>query len=214
MTNDTARIGVKEGMKSSGWTRLKATNVWQAAFVRPFEDKANWKKHMAVLLSYSFGLLFVVSPMTMLIDDALSWPVPLEQMQQTSGVLTDVVIQRRATSYFVISTSEGGEQRFFKPALHKSDLRGLVNQRVTVWSQTGFVLFYGQIQEPREIRLLGSNRNIFRYTENISHSIEFDKKDHYWFQVMLAFGLFLIARPVWKHRSLIVKTQQSTERGE
>lgn len=168
---------------------------------------------MFVLLSYAFGLLFLVSPITMLIDDALSWPVPLEQMRQTSGVLTDVVIQRRATSYFVITTSEGGEQRFFKPALRKSDLRGLVGQRVTVWSQTGFVLFYGQIQEPREIRLLGSNRNIFRYTENISHSIDFDEKDHYWFLAMLAFGLFLIARPVWKHRNRVVETQQSTERG-
>ena len=190
------------------WARLKTSNLWQAAFVRPFGDKTNWKKFMGTWLSYAIGLLLVIAPTNMLIDDALSWPVPLEKMEITDGILTDVVIQSRATSYFVITTSEGDKHRFFKPALRKSDLRGLVGHRVMVWSQTGFVLFYGRIQTPREIRPLGSDRNIFRYTENISHAIEFDEQDHHWLLAMLAFGLFLIARPVWKHRSPIVEKQR------
>ena len=46
-------------MKSSGWTNLKATNFWQAAFVRPF-PKSNvfWSPGLKALLAYAFGVFF------------------------------------------------------------------------------------------------------------------------------------------------------------
>jgi hypothetical protein len=60
----------RESMQSSRWTRLKATDVWQAAFVRPFEDKKNWKKAVGALLAYAFGLVLIAAPITELINNS------------------------------------------------------------------------------------------------------------------------------------------------
>lgn len=194
--------------------KIKTSNLWQAAFVRPFDDKTAWKKHMGTWLSYAFGLLFIVTSIVMLIDDALSWPVPLEQMQVTSGRLSDVSLQRRGPSYLVITTTTGNEERMFARWLPGTDLNMRIGQRVTVWSQAGFELFNGRVQKASEVRLDAENRYVLGYSDRRPDGIQFDERDHYWFLAMLGLGLFLIAKPVWKHRKPIVGRQQTSERGE
>ena len=195
------------------WTRLKASNFWQAAFVRPFRDKTNWKKFMATWLSYAFGLLFVVASTSMLIDDGLSWPVPLDQMQKTSGRLSGVVTQRRGPSYLIVTTATGDEVRFYARWLPGVDIRSHIDRVVTVWSRDGFELFHGRIHVAVEVRLEDESRFVLGYTERIPKGIEFDRGDHYWFFAMLTLGIFLIGRPIWKHRWPFTESQQTTERG-
>lgn len=192
--------------------KIKTTNLWQAAFVRPFEDKTAWKKHMTTWLSYAFGLLFIVTSIVMLIDDALSWPVPLEQMREISGDLSSVTIQRRGPSYLVITATTGRKERIFARWLPGTDLKMRIGQRVTVWSQTGLELFYGRVQKAAEVRLDAENRYVLGYLNRRSDGIQFDEYDHYWFLAMLGLGLFLVARPMWKNRKPIAGRQQTTER--
>lgn len=160
----------------------------------------------------------------MLIDDALQWPVPLEQMRETRGILSDIVISRRGPSYLVVTDSNGNEQRFIARWLPNVGLKTKSSSRiailrvkkgsyVTVWSQGGFELFYGRIPEAIEVKL-DDGGYVMDYQEWIPSSIEFDKKDHYWLLAELVFGLFLITRPVWKHRNKNTEMQQPTERGE
>lgn len=214
MQNKTVKTDVRQHSQLNWWARIKATNFLQAAFVRPFEDKKNWTKQMATLLSYAFGLLFVVTSISMLIDDALSWPMPIEQMQKISGNLSNVVISRRGPSYLVVTTSSGNDERFFARSLQRIDLSNQIGHHVTVWSQAGFELFYGRIKEARELRLDDSGRYVLMYMKNLPWLIQKDEKDQYWFLAMLALGLFLITRPVWKHRKPIHETPQTTKRGE
>ena len=180
--------------------KIKETNLWQAAFVRPFDEKTAWKQHMRTLLSYGFGLALIVASVVMLIDDALIWPLPLEQMRVTSGSLSHVSFQRRSSSYLVITTKSGTKERIFARGLPHTDLKLSLGQNVTVWSQTGFELFNGVVQKAAEVRLDAQNRYVLGYSDRRPGGIKFDEKNHYWFLTMLGLGIFLIAQPVWKHR--------------
>lgn len=213
MRKGMERIRPNQNAVSGKWARLKTSNFWQAAFVRPFSDKTNWKKFMATWLSYAFGLLLIVAPTSMLIDDALSWPVQLDQMQSTSGRLSSVVIQRRGPSYLVVTTASGDEVRFYARWLPGADVETHVGHGVTVWSRDGFELFHGRIHVAVEMRLEDESRFVLGYTERIPAGIEYDEKDHYWLLAMLMFGMFLIARPIWQHRKPFIESQQTIERG-
>lgn len=201
-------------MKLRGWEKLKATNFWQAAFVRPFEDKANWKRFMSIWMFYGFGLVLTVTSISMLIDDVMSWPVPLEQMQKTSGILSSVEIQLRGPSYLVVTTPGRNEERFFARWLPGTNLRAQVGRRVTVWSKDGFELFYGRVRIASEVKLDDGGDFVLGYSARRPEGVAFDKKDHYWFLAIFTLGLFLIIRPVWKFWKPIEKPQQLTERGE
>lgn len=155
---------------------------------------------MGTWLSYAFGLLLILTSTVMLIDDALSWPVPLDQMRVTSGRLSHVSIQRRGSSYLVITTKRGTEERIFARWLPGTDLRLRVGQHVTVWSQAGFELFGGVIQKAAEVRLEPEKRLVLGYPDRMADGIKFDEQNHYWFLAMLVLGLFLIAKPAWTHR--------------
>ncbi len=198
------------GPLTSGWVgRVTTSNLWLAAFVRPFSDKANWKKFMAVGLSYAFGLLLVVVPTSMLIDDVLSWPMPLDQMQRISGRLSSVVIQRRGPSYLTVTTAAGDEVRFYARWLPGVDIGKHVAREVTVWSRDGFELFHGRILVAVEVWLGDESRYVMGYTERISKAIEYDRRDHYWIFAMLVLGLLLIAWPIWKHRKPLIESKQT-----
>jgi hypothetical protein len=179
--------------------KIRTSNLWRAAFVRPFEEKTAWKKHMCILLSYGFGLALIVASVVMLIDDALRRPVPLDQMLVTSGRLSHVSIQRRSSSYLVITTKSGTEERLFARWLPHTDLKLRIGQHVMIWSQTGFELFNGVVQKAAEVRL-SEKRFVLGYSDRRADGIQFDEKNHYWFLAMLTLGLFLITKPVWKHR--------------
>jgi hypothetical protein len=136
----------------------------------------------------------------MLIDDALSWPVPLEQMRVTSGRLSAVSVQRRGPSYLVVTKTSGDEERIFARWIPGTDLKKRIGQQITVWSQPGFELFHGLDQKAAEVRLDTENRYVLGYSDRRPEGIQFDEKNHYWFLAMLGLGIFLIAKPVWKHR--------------
>lgn len=211
--NEAKRAKPSDSETRGRWAKLKTSNICQAAFVRPFANKSDWKKYMAVWLSYAFGLMIIVSSTTMLIDDALSWPVPLEQMHKTEGTLSSIVIQRRGPSYLIVTSAEGHDIRFFARWLPGTDLKTYIGRRVTVWSNQGFELFYGLVQNAADIQADGAERLTLGYQERIASGIEYDRKDHYWFLAMLALGLFLITRPVWKHRKPSIDLHHSTEKG-
>jgi hypothetical protein len=198
----------------SRWAaKLKSTSLWQAAFVRPFEDRANWKAGMAALLSYTFGFVLVVTSGPLLIDDALSWPVPLEEMQQTTGVIVSAGKESTggggrgggapgSIGYVVVSTSKGKET-FYATTKVKVLLNHRVGQAVTVWWQPSFrfqTWKVGIIKQASEIYVKDANWYALKYSELRSTLIEFDSKDLRWYWSMLAFGLFLLVRPAWKHR--------------
>lgn len=193
-------------------TKLKSTNLWQAAFVRPFEDRGNWKAALAALLSYAFGFVLVVTSGPWLIDDALSWPSPLEKLQQTTGVI--VAAGQESTGgggrggasgsigYVVVSTSKGKET-FYATTKVKVLLKHRVGQVVTVWWQPSFKFQtwkVGTIKQASEIYVKDANWYALKYSELRPTLIEFDSKDHRWYWSMFALGLFLLVRPAWKHR--------------
>src|SRR5512139_1685691 len=198
----------------SRWAaKLKSTNLWQAAFVRPFEGRANWKAALAALLSYAFGFVLVVTSGPWLVDDALSWPVPLEEMQQTTGVI--VAAGKESTGgggrgggapgsigYLMVSTSKGNET-FYATAKVNVLLGHRVGQVVTVWWQPGFKFQtwkVGGIKRVSEIYVRDANWYVLKYSDSRPTLIDFDSKDHRWYWSMLALGLFLLVRPAWKHR--------------
>lgn len=85
-------------MQLSRWARLKATNFWQAAFVRPFpKSKVFWSPGLKALLAYAFGLLFLWVETIFLVNDALTWPTELEKMDRHIGVLKTIYMPKRGT---------------------------------------------------------------------------------------------------------------------
>jgi hypothetical protein len=184
------------------WARLRATRLWQAIFIRPFppEEKLWWARSKSAL-AYAFGLVLILAPGALLIDDALNAPMPLERMQATNGTLTRVTISRRTASYLELATPSGEERRFYARQLRHANTRLMrAGLPVTVWSQPGFELFRGQIDKAFEIRLDATGGYILNYMEGMPRHIESDENDHYWLGTALLFGIFLITRPIWKHR--------------
>lgn len=121
-------------------TRLQATNLWQAAFVRPFNDSTNLRKGPATGLAYSFGVVLVITGGPFLIDDALSWPGQLEAMHKTTGVIVSAGTQSTGSGgrgagsagigYLVVSTPNHGEETFYAPRKVKVLLKHRVRQTV------------------------------------------------------------------------------------
>lgn len=94
--------GMVQKMKSRGWVRLKATNFWQAVFVRPFPSgKDRWKARFASLLSYVVGIFLLIPLMgASLVNDYMTSATPLEQMHKVTGVLVSVTICHRCPQLF------------------------------------------------------------------------------------------------------------------
>lgn len=194
-------------------TRLVATNLWQAAFVRPFNDPANWKKGFGAFLAYSFGVVLVITGGPFLIDDALSWPGPLEAMHKTTGVIVSAGTQSTGSGgrgagsagigYLVVSTPNHGEETFYAPRKVKVLLKHRVGQTVTIWWQPSFkfqLWKVGVIKKASEIYVKDVDWFVLKYSEDRPRQLAFDSKDHYWYWSMLGLGLFLLVRPAWKHR--------------
>lgn len=185
--------------------RVAQTRLWQAAFVRPFEDPTDWKKHMTTWLSYAFGILLAVllAP-AFLIDDYLQRPALLGEMQETKGVVLKMRAPRRGLTSFVLDTRDGGRQQFFARSLRRSPLKP--GTEVTVWSQPGFELPlvsypFGFKPDAKEVRLEKSGRYLVKYAESLPWRVKVEEQGHYWYLLMLAVGLFLMGRPVWRHWS-------------
>jgi hypothetical protein len=194
-------------------TRLQATNLWQAAFVRPFNDPTNWRKGFGVLLAYSFGVVLVITGGPSLINDALSWPGPLETMHKTTGVIVSAGTKSTGSGgrggggggigYLVVSTPNNGEETFYGPRKVKVLLKHRVGQTVTIWWQPSFkfqLWKVGVIKKASEIYVKDVDWFVLKYSEDRPRQLAFDSKDHYWYWSMLGLGLFLLVRPAWKHR--------------
>lgn len=196
----------QQNLKSNAWVRLRASNFWQAAFVRPFDDKKNWKRAVGTLLAYAFGLLFIVAPITALIDGSLNVPVALDQMRSDAGQITDIAIGRRqGVGSFSIKTTSTENKKFY--AHHLALIKLRKGEQVRVWSQEGFRLFSGFIREVREIYIFGNQTYIFDYTKNQAWLAERHEQLYRWNWVALFFGIFLITRPWWKNRKPVTPIQ-------
>jgi hypothetical protein len=193
--------------------RLAATWLWQAAFVRPFEDKLNWKKIMAVQLSYWFGLLFLVLGGTFLIDDSLRWPSPLDDMQRISGTIVSAGTKAvggggrggggRGVGYVVVATPDKSKETFYTwDRRIKLLLAHRIGQSVTVWWQPGFDLPWalGWHKRAFEVHVSDIDWYVLKYVQDRPRQLAYDSKDDYWYWAMLVLGLVLLVKPVWTHR--------------
>lgn len=205
MRNGMEQTRSNQNMVQGIWARLTKSNFWQAAFVRPFADKNNWKKVVGTLLAYAFGVVFLWGGTASLIDDAMRHPVTLDKMDKNVGVLTMIRMPKKGTPTFSLSTSDGRDIRYIVSIYQAIELEKFRNSSVTVWSQDGFHLIWFA-KFPYEIMLNDSGKHVFRYEKNRQRFVDYDEQDHWWQLGGLMFGFFLITRPWWKHRKSVSQT--------
>ena len=187
--------------------RLKASNFWQAAFVRPF-PKSNvfWSPGLKALLAYAFGLFFLWVGASSLVNDVLTWPTELDKMDRHVGVLTAIHVPKRGAPHFVLRESGGNEIRYSVNIFEALKLQKSRNALITVWSQQGFRLIRLE-RNAIEVRLDKTGRYVFEYGKYRDRLIQRDERDHWWYWGMLLLGIFLISLPWLKHRKPISQIQ-------
>jgi hypothetical protein len=194
-------------MKSRGLAGLRATNLWQAAFVRAFpQGKDKWKTRFVSLLSYVFGIFLLIPLMSAsLVDDYMTSPTPLEQMRKLTGVLVGVTSCHRCPQLFEVLQQSGESVEFGTAKNNLLKLKPYIGTEVTVWSQIGFHVPSSRetkifTNETYEIKIHKSGEMLNQYQAKRSEWIARDSKDHWWFLGFLLLGIWLPFRVVWKHR--------------
>ncbi len=208
MRNGMEQTRSNQNMTQGIWARIKTSNFWQAAFVRPFTDKKNWKKAVGTLLAYAFGVVFIVAPTAELIDGSLNYPVPLDRMRVDNGSVADIQINRRqGFGSFSIKKQDGEKQRFFIHHLALVKLRE--DEQVRVWSQKGFRLFNGVIYEAREVLIVDQQKLILEHTKNLAWLKRRYEHLKSWDVLFLILGVLLITYPWLRHRKPVSQTHHS-----
>lgn len=194
-------------MKPSLWKRMTETNLWQAAFVRPFPTgKENWKTRFISLLSYVIGIFLLIPLMSAsLIDDYLTSPIPLEQMQKVNGVLSDIVNCHRCPQLFTMRKQSGEFIEFGTSMKNLLELKPYIGREITVWWQRGFHIpnsseigFFNK--KAYEIQISKSGEVLNQYQDKRNEWVTRDAKDHWWFLGGLFLGVWLPFRILWKYR--------------
>ncbi len=207
MKSETKRAGPNHPEIPGRWVRLKASNFWQAAFVRPYPPgKDKWKTRFATLLSYVVGIFLLIPLMSAsLIDDYMTAPIPLGAMHKTTGVLVNITDCYRCPQLFEVKLDSGDHLEFGASMDSLIKLKPYIGSEVTVWYQQGFHI--ATIKEPHffidqvyEIKIKKNGEMLNQYQIRRGEWIARDNKDHWWFLAFLLLGLWLPFRIVWKHR--------------
>jgi hypothetical protein len=201
--NNTATPQLEQ---TTRWARLKATNFWQAAFIRPFpSEESRWKTRLASTLSYAFGPLLILLMSASLIDGYMTSVIPLESMHKTTGVLQSVTSCIKCPSLFEVRQQNGTSTIFSSYPGELNKLRLYTGTDVTVWSQVGFQLptlgdghfFFNKVYE---IKIQKNSEFLNKYDKNRDKWLMQENSQRWWDFVFLLVGIWLPFRVWWKHR--------------